>query len=398
MKKIVIKAFSIIVLFGMYFLFACSSEEGNSEDSKSDEVTNDEYTAEYIKNAVSQTGDAQVSKTGIITDNTGKTYTWDTEAFNEQNILSEQYDFSAVFLWKQKVKDYMVICVEAERMTAMSESDIDFWLVSFDKDFNKTDELFYYQIKQDASGGTYEDPIVKYLNEMFITDAGTYGLNKDGKFVKNIGNIEPEPLKEFSDLFEKYTKFPVVFDSAFFAGISETEFNELTAQEVKTLYKKGKEIGDIYSNVNTFIKIDSMRQTGTYDDFLNSDPWPEVIHSNAYAMYHLKLNADTSAYIWKIYDATSESGPWSYGAVVYISFVVNNSVVSSCTAAELSSSGDSPAYGEKEVYMTFYKNGKIVLNYKEVFGDDDSGEEQITKKNFEYKLTRGELSEIKTTE
>lgn len=398
---------------------SCSSEDTENSDTDSvntinTDLNDKDLSIEEIFEILDEAKFPQVWNYDYIFDiEPYSIITRTTQEYEDQNLIKDAvYQDSIYFVWKKEIADLKLMCIGTFGLYAKGGSSF-YYLVTFDNDYNKTDELFFAGIwavsVENPYGGTsageeYQEAELKITDGILtiFAEEATYTLKENGKFIKEIKLIEAVPLSEFDYRFKTFTKFPFILDSEFLEDNPSKDYEKLNAGEVMTLFINGTEIANIYGGegtVETFIMIDSIKQAGTYDEFVQSDNPGETEESDAFAMYKFKLENNISAYIWSISDATQEmGGPHSSGTIYYISLSKNEKIFSSYPIAEFSSGGDSPMWGERKISAEILKNGTLNITNIDIEGDDDAGTSDTSKVIYNFILKNNKFEEINQME
>jgi len=415
MKLIYQKLIALFMLPALV-LFSCSDNKNKSQENQKEEKDDTESVEKIIpmEEIFQKLDKAEFSQNWdydyLESEMPYEVISVSADNFAKFNLLDDDFvNIDRIFIWKYETSEWNMICVGAfYRETHL------YYLITLGKDFQKIDELQFagtWVIRvENPNGGTsageeYQTAVINNAQGPIVTFREgvkeTYIIDSEGYFVKDVGSNTPVPLKEFSDLFDENKNMPFEVDSVLESGIYKKSYEELNAGQVKTLFINGEDIANLYgqAHVNAFIEIDSIKQAGTYDNFLQSEEnYGEIITSQAYAMCKLILDNNIIAYIWGIYDATSEMGPHSSGSLIFISFVDDEKVLSSYPVSKFSFGGDSPAWDEHKITANIYKSGDIEITYLYVYGDYDSGEEERMTDNFSFKFQDGKLTELNENE
>jgi len=274
-------------------------------------------------------------------------------------------------------------CFEIGKIASYSDSPV--W----------SEEIEYGEITKDgkviinqfSSGGEYGDDGDDYYSsshiklELSINDGdieqtkidtiSTYSSEDDKKGEE----LTKASLADFQDSFSE-KELPAEIDSVFIGEFSGEEFTKLNANQVLTLSEGFNEIANIYSakgTIDEFIEIDSLKQIGKYEEYVQKIDAGMTEISEAIAIYEYTMADGTRIFIWAISDETVEMGPWSKGTIVYASFAKENTILKCYPIAEISFGGDAPMWGASKIECKIISNGEFQISRQYLEGDDDAG-------------------------
>jgi len=403
MKNNFLKPVLFLLIF-IVFIFSCSTEDNENVQNADEEVSIEQITVEEIYKELSKAEFPQNWNEDFLDSGTSfKGITLSPEEVNSLNYMDNDFEGSdATFLWKYETSDWKLVCVKYFFFDANY-----YWLMTLNEDFGMIDELKFAADEavrvENEFGGTstgieYYTAVLELKDGTVFIDSeeGNYFINNEGVFSKTVNYIDPKPIDEFSNLFKAGADFPLDIDSVFIAEVSASLYKPLKAEHLKTLFTNGKDLENFYGSwsVKACIIIDSLKQANLYEEFLQGDNSGEIEYSDAFALNILKFDGRITAYIWAISEATAESGPYSSGTNIYISFADNNKIISSYMIAELSSGGDSPMWSETIITATIYENAEIDILKTGILGDDDAETEEKTTDSYNYVLENGKLIDM----
>lgn len=178
---------------------------------------------------------------------------------------------------------------------------------------------------------------------------------------------------------------PLEIDSAFIEELGtqgEDDPGNLTNAEAQYLsfdYVDNEPTSMGKYNVETFIRLDSMKIKGEYEDYLASLDIGMARYSNASALGTLDLNNGSFILIWSTDYATYEACPYGQGTCVFGTLFTDNVGLNTLLLGESSGGGDAPYWGDKMVTSSISEHTISIHQVEESGGDEDpeTGEEII---------------------
>jgi hypothetical protein len=413
MKYFLTKQSLFLILISFFFVFVSCNEDDQTEccgdESDSTDLTaeaeGDPLSIEEIYNTVDKAKFPQNWTYDYIYDHDlSSSISAAMADYDDIDIVKDQeFEDSIYFVWKFDLQKIKILCVSTFGMYAKGGSYL-YNLVSYDEEFNKIDELFFAGLwavsVENPYGGTsagedYQTALLEYKNGTLHinTDEAAYHIDEKGQFVKE-DSKETVPLSEFKQMFKDIGTFPFRTNEAVFSEVHSSE-NQLKSGHVRTLFKNGMELEDLHGkwSVESFYKIDSIKDAGTYEAFMNSYP-DGTVRSLAAPLYKLHFNANIVGYLWGISESSADKCPSFDGINIYLSLVDGEEVISSCLIAESSAGGDPPYWSETEISATIYEDARIEIDRVIKSGGDEEEDEEIIEKSYVYQYSKGKISPL----
>ena len=187
-----------------------------------------------------------------------------------------------------------------------------------------------------------------------------------------------------------YTVDTVLLDSVI-------QFDSLNGKEVEWLYvsvEKNKLNQSVSYEVEEFLVIDSIKQTGTYATWADQRDIGQTKYSNAYLLHKIHLSDTSDIITWAITYATLEACPYASGTIIFAT-IFYKGIATSCTLiGEDMGAGDPPSGMTRVITGNISEEGKISLHLKEI--STDSGEEgetqEKTENDFIFLIKSGDVN------
>ena len=187
--------------------------------------------------------------------------------------------------------------------------------------------------------------------------------------------------------------FPILIDSSYidnaFKMISEDR--ALRIDDVKILcpgYDTLTNNRDFFM-LNQFAFIDSLKYAEHYEHYLDNEIHEGMVRvSDAFEIEHIKINSNTSLFLWGLYFESYEACPYSSGQYVMGTFIQNKKPTSVAVLGGSYSSADAPYSFDKKT-STMINGSAIEILYTETQGDDK--EEESKSQAIDYLLIEGHL-------
>jgi len=200
-------------------------------------------------------------------------------------------------------------------------------------------------------------------------------------------------FNQFISKIDSSYAVPYLLDSNTVERIDDIQNEEsnLTANEVKYLSSQLVENKPTSWNsyqITTFLKLDSLKNNGKYENYLDDLDIGMMARSNA--NLYAKINVSDSLFmvLWYINYSTYEACPFSAGTVIFGTLFNNSKALNTSVLGEVSGGGDAPYWGStfvtSQIELTQMKILRIDLQGE---GDLDENEEEIvTTETEEYQL------------
>ena len=201
-------------------------------------------------------------------------------------------------------------------------------------------------------------------------------------------------------VFTEYNKLPYNADSAFITKVSEDEkFQSLSSAEVEMLFKSYKEMnitmGAEY-DISNFFKIDSLKTSGKYEEYVESLDIGMMKESVARAAHRIKIDENTELLTWYLTYSTYEACPYASGTMMFATIMYYGQFGEGIVLADQMGAGDPPSTMSRSLVGKINQNGKIELNLVQENGDEDENGPitEITKKSCVFQLNEGVLDVV----
>lgn len=190
--------------------------------------------------------------------------------------------------------------------------------------------------------------------EEFISDS----LSIDSASLDTLIELEIDPNRPEIDVEKLLAKtnqefeLPLLVDSVFIEdnAVTGQEANyNLTYLEARYLgfsFPEGDLVSSGHWNIETFIKLDSLKTNGGYDDYQANIDIGQTRYSVGQVIGKLRINSQTVMLLWSLDYATYEACPWGAGTYIFGTLFTNNVGINTCLLGENSGGGDPPSWGE----------------------------------------------------
>ncbi|MGZ3864695.1 MAG: hypothetical protein ACXVPN_09880 [Bacteroidia bacterium] len=207
---------------------------------------------------------------------------------------------------------------------------------------------------------------------------------KDSLFVNN------KELQKSVSLF-KETSLPLTIDTTFIFmsgggdSLGSFEIRALSANIFKHALSGGLEY-----NLNTFCRIDSIKEAGKYQQYIDSLDIGMTKVSTAHALSEFRLDSNTLILVWSLYSSSYEACPSSESWTVYATVVYKGDVKETCLLGECSSWVDPPVATERMITSKITAEGIITTDVYQMNDQDmDSAEVEIIREKYSFAVKDG---------
>ncbi len=145
----------------------------------------------------------------------------------------------------------------------------------------------------------------------------------------------------------------------------EIDTSELTKDNLYTL--------------NTFYKIDSLKTAGKYKQYCDSLDIGMPKNATAHALYKIKMDSNTTGYVWGIHYTSYEACPSTTTNTAFISVMHNKKITETFCLGNAFWFADPPNISNEWTYTTITKNPSVFMDETKTVDDiDDSLAPEIT--------------------
>lgn len=149
----------------------------------------------------------------------------------------------------------------------------------------------------------------------------------------------------------------LILDSTFIASVDS--FPKLPSEWVKewstVFVSKDNDKTPMDWVFHDYFFLDSIRQKGTAESYIESADIGDVITSEARSLYLINIHTGLKILLWSIYHSSYEACPFTSGTEVFATLFVNGNMRETVLIAEYLSSVDAPAYYEKTIFSSYQK-------------------------------------------
>lgn len=144
-----------------------------------------------------------------------------------------------------------------------------------------------------------------------------------------------------------------------------------------------------FSMLNDFAFIDSLKLVERYEHYLDNEIDLGMVRvAGAFEIEHIKINSNTSLFLWGLYTESYEACPYSSGQYVMGTFIHNKKPTSVVVLGGSYSAADAPFSFDKKT-STMINGSAIEILYTETQGDGK--EEESKSQAIDYLLIEGHL-------
>ena len=141
--------------------------------------------------------------------------------------------------------------------------------------------------------------------------------------------------------------------------------------------------------LSQFAFIDSLKSVERYDHYLDNEIHEGMVRiSDAFEIEHIKINSNTSLFLWGLYFESFEACPYSSGQYIMGTFIHNKKPSSVAVLGESYSAADAPFSFDKKTSAIINGSAIQILNTK-VQGYDKK--EKRKSQAIDYLLIEGHL-------
>lgn len=145
-------------------------------------------------------------------------------------------------------------------------------------------------------------------------------------------------------------------------------------------------------DIRNFYTIDSIKATGTYQKWCDSLDVGMTKFANAYALFRIDKDAETTLLIWATYIASYEADPFSTQTSIYCTVVHKGLITQSFMLANYVAAGDPPSMFESNLRGVLNTDGTFELDSYEQSEDLDEPFAEETRSHYSYVLKDGMIT------
>lgn len=204
--------------------------------------------------------------------------------------------------------------------------------------------------------------------------------------------INSKELQKSAKLF-KETSLPLSVDTSFIFMLGRGD--SLGSFEIRALVGnilKHELSGGLEYEMGIFCRIDSIKEAGKYQQYIDSLDIGMTKVSTAHALNEFHLDNNTLVLIWGLYSSSYEACPSSESWTVYGTIVYKGEVKETFLLGECSSWVDPPVATERTVTSEMAGNGTITTDVYQVNDQDmDSADVEITREKYSFSIKEGKV-------
>ena len=199
-------------------------------------------------------------------------------------------------------------------------------------------------------------------------------------------------------------QLPFIVDSLLLDSLFNGDFTEsdLSSQEAQFLgFKMPENSPSQWSrySLTEYIEIDSIKENGNYNEFLESLDLGQTQDANATLLGQITVSENEYYILWTTSYYTLEACPYGHGSYIWATYFNNNEPYDAVLVGEISGGADAPYWSGTTTTAVITKEGAEVFTSTESGGDmDEEGEEIIEKSEstVRYTLTSEAVFEFET--
>lgn len=189
-------------------------------------------------------------------------------------------------------------------------------------------------------------------------------------------------------------------DSAFLHELSQqVEIQaELSGETVAFLSSKLNPLtvdGHFYKAIPEFLRIDSLKKNGLYEDYLTKMDIGFLQNAEAYLLKKLQQNSKEKVELWFIKYSSYEACPYYHGIDIFLSLYEKETLKSSIQIGSIYNVIDPPMAFES-ILESYQKENQLLISLKqELIEMEEHGEKTIeeNKQEFIFNLSNGTFQE-----
>ena len=207
-------------------------------------------------------------------------------------------------------------------------------------------------------------------------------------------SIAQEPwFAKFEGNNAQKVDFPILIDSSYIDNAFKTrsEDGTLRIDDVKILCPGYDTLTNnrYFFMLNQFVFIDSLKSAERYEHYLDNEIHEGMVRvSEAFEIEHIKINNNTTLFLWGLYFESYEACPYSSGYYILGTFIHDNKPSSIAILGKDYGAGDAPYFADERT-ESMINGSAIEIFYKETQGDDEG--EESKSQTIEYLLIEGHL-------
>lgn len=221
--------------------------------------------------------------------------------------------------------------------------------------------------------------------------------NEDSLSVEKPLNYDEE-INDIITLFQQNQDNNLIIDSIYIGKAEQTkEDKKLNGEQVNLLSSKfidHEYTRNVSYDLTAFYMIDSLKNIGAYEDYVNSLDIGMMKIAEAYALDIYKLeDKKTEILIWCIKYSTYEACPYAAGLVIFSTILFNGEITSGAILAESMSAGDPPSGMSRNIFGNISSNGMMEYEFIQINEDEDENGiiSDTTSNSIKYSIIEGKF-------
>jgi hypothetical protein len=223
-----------------------------------------------------------------------------------------------------------------------------------------------------------------------LTSCGGAGKENPSGQTGDSLEIHNTQLQRSAKLF-KEAALPFTVDTAFIFKIAKGD--SLGGFEIKslatTIFKHSLTEG-LQDELNTFYKIDSLKEVGAYKMYCDSMDIGMTKYFTAHALNEFHLDANTLILVWGLRSSSYEACPYSEAQNVYFTIVYKGDVGETFLLGESSTWADAPVSSERTVTSKLAADGTLTVDVLQINDQDpDSTTVEVSREQNLFTIKDG---------
>jgi hypothetical protein len=218
----------------------------------------------------------------------------------------------------------------------------------------------------------------------------------ENDFTKKTEIVFDTSLQKVIDLFKSSSSLPFVADTVLMN--KEKMHDSLGTAEILILnahWFKHDLISSAEYDLKYFYKIDSLKASKKYSEWIQHLDIGMTKYSNAYALTKLQLDEHTLILIWALCNSSYEACPYSVSTTIYFTIIYNGKTSQSFMLGETGSYSDPPVAMELTTTGILNNDGKFSLKLNRMNEDMDEPTQEITNEKYEFSIVNGKINLVR---